>query len=139
MNKSAPLLLAPLLFAFALPALAQTPPAANAPAPAATSHAAHDHAAPPASAAKAKQVHGCELMTEAEHAQHRQNMQALPDEKARQAYRAQHHALMQQRAKERGAELVPGPSPQCKGMQQGMQHGKHMQHAAPPAATPPAE
>ena len=136
MNKSAPLLLAPLLLlALVLPAFAQTTPA---PAPAATSHAADDHAIPPASAAKAKQVHGCELMSEAEHAQHRAHMQGLATEEERQAYRAQHHAMMQQRAKDRGVELVPGPSPQCKGMQQGMQHGKHGQHGKPPAETPPA-
>ena len=140
MNKSAPLLLAPLLLlALVLPAFAQTTPA---PAPAATSHAADDHAIPPASAAKAKQVHGCELMRVAELAQIRADMQGLATEEERQAYRAQHHAMMQQRAKDRGVELVPGPSPQCKGMQQGMQqgmqHGKHGQHGKPPAETPPA-
>ena len=51
-------------------------------------------------------VHHWELMTDDEMASHRKIMKSLDTKEERQAYRKQHHELMQARAKEQGVELA---------------------------------
>lgn len=55
---------------------------------------------------KKEHVHGWELMTDSEMAEHRKIMKSLDSKEARQAYRKQHHELMRARAKEQGVELA---------------------------------
>jgi hypothetical protein len=63
-------------------------------------------------------------MTETERVEYRTRMRALKTPEERQAFRAEHHKLMQERAKTRGITL-PDPPPQ-RGMGQGMGQGMGM-------------
>ena len=68
-----------------------------------------------------KMMYGWELMSVEERAQHRAKMQSFNTEQEREAYRNEHHKLMQARAKERGVTIpdVPrssvGPGPGASG------------------------
>lgn len=111
--------------------LAQTPPAAptskQTPAPKET-------------------IYGHQLMTDAERTEYQAKMRALKTSEERDAFRAEHHKLMQERAKERGVTLPDTPH---QGMHQGMGKGMHQgagqdMHqgmtkggAQQPGATPP--
>jgi hypothetical protein len=54
------------------------------------------------------------LMTEEERAQHQEKMRGMNDYAQCQAYMAEHHKLMQERAKELGRSLPSaGPGPGC--------------------------
>lgn len=65
---------------------------------------------------------GQQLMTQEEWQTHRQGMrQMAPDERAR--YRAEWHAKMRERAKEKGIELPEEPCPPAGGRGPGMGHG----------------
>ena len=59
---------------------------------------------------------GRALMTREEQAAHRERMRSLPTPEERAAYRAEHHARMLERAKERGVELPPAGCPRGRGM-----------------------
>ena len=63
-----------------------------------------------------EQVYGWQLMTQQERVEHRQKMQSFNTFKEREAYRLQHHKLMQERARERGMKLPEVPLPQGRGM-----------------------
>lgn len=90
-------------------------------------------AAPEAAApATGDAVCGRELMRADELAQHRAKMQSLTTPAERTAYRAQHHAEMAARAKERGVTLDPAQCPHG-GMGMGMGPGR----GGPPPAAPP--
>ena len=54
-------------------------------------------------------IYGYELMTVEERTQHRAKMQSFNTEEERQAYREEHHKLMQARAKERGVKIPDTP------------------------------
>ncbi|MFZ5621386.1 MAG: hypothetical protein ACOY5W_10220 [Pseudomonadota bacterium] len=69
-------------------------------------------------------IYGRELMTEQELAEHRAKMRSLRTEQEREAFRMEHHKLMQERAKERGVTLPDEPGPRGKGM--GMRDGRGM-------------
>jgi hypothetical protein len=56
-----------------------------------------------------KMIYGWQLMTVEERAQHRAKMQSLNTEKERQAYREEHHKLMQARAREQGVTIPDEP------------------------------
>ena len=59
---------------------------------------------------EAKQpVFGSQLMTRQERIEYRNKMRSLSTPEAREAFRLQHHKLMQQRAKERGLTLPNEP------------------------------
>src|SRR5581483_6197101 len=68
-------------------------------------------------------IYGHQLMTDAERTEYRAKMRALKTPEERQALRAEHHKLMQERAKERGVTLPDMPPQQ--GMGQGMHQGMH--------------
>lgn len=84
-----------------------------------------------------KTIYGSQLMTPAERNAYRQQMRSLKTVQEREAFRAQHHEQMQQRAKERGMQLPdmppaggarggmgPGMGPGMnKGMGRGMNQG----------------
>lgn len=59
--------------------------------------------------------YGWQLMTPQERAEHRNKMRNMKTEQEREAYRLQHHAEMQKRAKERGVTLPDMPRPQGAG------------------------
>jgi hypothetical protein len=71
-------------------------------------------------------VYGYQLMTEQERAEHRAKMQSFQTEQEREAYRQDHHKMMQERAKAQGVTLPDDPMPrgQGKGMGQGYRGGK---------------
>jgi hypothetical protein len=69
-------------------------------------------------------IYGRELMTEQERAEHRAKMRSLETEQEREAFRMEHHKLMQERAKARGVTLPDEPGPRGKGM--GMRDGRGM-------------
>ena len=71
-------------------------------------------------------VCGRELMTPEEAAEHRAKMWGAKTPEERDAYRAQHHAEMMARAKERGAALNPAGCPR----------GGMMGPGGPPPAPP---
>ena len=79
-----------------------------------------------APAAPSEPVCGRDLMTPEEAAEHRAKMWSAKTPEERDAYRAQHHAAMMERAKERGATLNPAGCPR----------GGMMGRGGPPA-TPP--
>ena len=54
-------------------------------------------------------VYGWELMSEDERMEHRRKMRSFKTEQEREAYRHQHHKLMQERAKKMGIELEDIP------------------------------
>jgi len=68
-------------------------------------------------------IYGYDLMTVEERAQHRAKMQSLNTEEEREAYREEHHKLMQARAKERGVEIPEIPRRKFMGPQSGMRSG----------------
>jgi hypothetical protein len=79
-----------------------------------------------APAGTSEPVCGRELMTPAEAAEHRAKMWSAKTPEERDAYRAQHHAEMMARAKERGVTLNPGGCPR----------GGMMGQGGPPPAPP---
>lgn len=54
-------------------------------------------------------IYGYQLMTEAERAEYRTKMRALKTQEERDAFRMEHHKLMQERAKEKGVMLPDTP------------------------------
>ena len=54
-------------------------------------------------------IYGYDLMTAKERAEHRAKMMSFKTEQEREAYREEHHKLMQARAKERGVEIPDVP------------------------------
>ncbi len=81
-------------------------------------------------AAPSEPVCGRDLMTPEEAAEHRAKMWSARTPEERDAYRAQHHAVMMERAKERGVTLNPAGCPR----------GGMMGRGGPPPVppTPPA-
>jgi hypothetical protein len=73
-------------------------------------------------------IYGSQLMTEQERAEHRAKMQSFQTEQEREAYRQQHHQMMQQRARAQGITLPDQPMPrgQGRGMGPGMGQGQGM-------------
>lgn len=71
-------------------------------------------------------VYGYQLMTEQERAEHRAKMQSFQTEQEREAYRQEHHKMMQERARAQGVTLPDQPMPrgQGKGMGQGPGKGQ---------------
>jgi hypothetical protein len=63
-----------------------------------------------------KPVCGRDLMTSEELTAHREKMRSLATREERAAYRAEHHAKMLERAKERGVELPAEGCPRGRGM-----------------------
>jgi hypothetical protein len=84
---------------------------------------AEEPAKPEAPAAE-KPVCGRDLMTPEELAAHRQKMRSFQTQEERAAYRAEHHAKMMARAKERGVELPPQGCPKGAGMGMGPGGGR---------------
>jgi len=72
----------------------------------------------------ADMVYGYQLMTEQERAEHRAKMRSFNTEAEREAYRQQHHEMMQQRAKVQGVTLPDEPMPRGQGMGQGYRGGQ---------------
>lgn len=68
-------------------------------------------------------IYGYELMTVEERAQHRAKMQSFNTEEEREAYREQHHKLMQARARERGVQIPDTPRKKGFGPGPGMRSG----------------
>jgi len=68
-------------------------------------------------------IYGYDLMTVEERAQHRAKLQSMNTEEEREAYREEHHKLMQARAKERGVEIPELPRRKLMGPQSGMRSG----------------
>ena len=66
-------------------------------------------------------VYGYQLMSEQERAENRAKMRSFQTEQEREAYRQEHHKMMQERAKAQGVTLPDEPMPrgQGKGMGQG--------------------
>jgi len=75
--------------------------------------------APPATADE-QPVYGSQLMNEQERLEHRQRMRTAPSEEQRQRIRAEHHQLMQERARQQGMTLPDGPPARGMGAGQGM-------------------
>lgn len=71
-------------------------------------------------------IYGSQLMTEQERAEHRAKMQSFQTEQEREAYRQQHHKMMQERARAQGINLPDEPMPrgQGRGMGPGMGQGQ---------------
>ena len=61
-------------------------------------------------------AYGWQLMTEDEMTEHRNIMRSFKTEEEREAYRLEHHKLMQERAKEQGITLPDTPQQRGKGM-----------------------
>ena len=76
---------------------------------------AAEEPAKPGAAPAEQPVCGRDLMTPEERSAHREKLRSLAPE-ARAAYRAEHHAKMVARAKERGVELAPAGCPVGQGM-----------------------
>jgi len=72
----------------------------------------------------AETVYGWQLMTEQERVEHRTRMRSFDNEQEREAFRLEHHKLMQQRAEKKGLTLPDKPQPRNKGMMQGPGGGK---------------
>jgi len=68
-------------------------------------------------------IYGYELMTAKERAEHRAKMASFKTEQEREAYREQHHKLMQARAKERGVDIPEVPRQRGTGPGPGMRSG----------------
>jgi hypothetical protein len=71
-------------------------------------------------------VYGYQLMSEQERAEHRAKMRSFQTEQEREAYRKEHHKMMQERAKAQGVTLPDEPMPrgQGKGMGKGQGMGQ---------------
>lgn len=86
-----------------------------------------------------RQIYGWQLMTPLERAQYHDRMRKLQTEQERETYRSEHHALMQERARERGMilpdmELPAGDQVQRRygsGMGPGMGNGPGMMGGGP--------
>ncbi len=61
-------------------------------------------------------IYGSQLMTDAERAEYRAKMRSLKTQQERDAFRSEHHKLMQERARERGVQLPGMPPAQGGGM-----------------------
>jgi len=59
--------------------------------------------------AQQRQVYGSQLMTQPERVEYRARMRAAKTAEAREQVRLEHHALMQERAQERGMTLPDKP------------------------------
>lgn len=59
-------------------------------------------------------IFGQELMTKEELAEHRAQMMQLKTQEEREKFRQEHHALMKQRAKERGVTIADVPQGKAK-------------------------
>ena len=68
-------------------------------------------------------IYGYELMTAKERAEHRAKMASFKTEQEREAYREEHHKLMQARAKERGVDIPEIPRQRGTGPGTGMRSG----------------
>ncbi|MCK9295082.1 MAG: hypothetical protein M0P70_08340 [Desulfobulbaceae bacterium] len=66
-----------------------------------------------------EQIYGNQLMTPQEMAEHRAKMRSLKTNEEREAYRLEHHQMMQERAKEQGITLPDEPSAPGGGMGMG--------------------
>ncbi len=71
-------------------------------------------------------IYGYQLMTEQERSEHRAKMRSFNTEAEREAYRRQHHEMMQERARTQGFTLPEEPMPrgQARGMGQGYRGGQ---------------
>nr|WP_320114884.1 hypothetical protein [uncultured Desulfuromonas sp.] len=69
-----------------------------------------------------QQIYGSQLMTQQERMEYRAKMRAAKTAEERQQIRQEHHALMQQRAKDRGVTLPEEPPAQ--GMMRGSGMGR---------------
>lgn len=76
-------------------------------------------------------IYGSQLMTDAERSEYRIHMRTLKTRQEREAYRLEHHKLMQERARERGVTLPEMPPAMGKGMGPGPAAGR--MRAAPPS------
>jgi hypothetical protein len=61
-------------------------------------------------------IYGSQLMTDAERNEHRNQMRSLKTSQEREAYRLEHHKLMQERARVKGVTLPEVPPAMGKGM-----------------------
>lgn len=75
-----------------------------------------------------EEIYGSQLMTEQERIEHRTMMRSLKTQQERDAYRLEHHKLMQERAAARGVTLPDMPPQAGAGMGQrgGMGQGGGM-------------
>lgn len=80
---------------------------------------AADPATAPNQAQAQEPIYGSQLMTPEERSAHRKTMRSLKTAEERDAFRAEHHRLMQERAKERGVTLPDPPPPRGMGMAPG--------------------
>jgi hypothetical protein len=82
-------------------------------------------ATPPADTppATSEAIYGYQLMTEPERLEYRARMRTLKTAEEREAFRMEHHKLMQERAKMRGITLPEAPPPRGMGAGQGMGRG----------------
>lgn len=71
-----------------------------------------------------RDVYGWELMTPKERAAHREKMQSLQTEEAREQYRMEHHERMQERAEEQGVTLPDMPHERGSGQGSGTGKGR---------------
>jgi hypothetical protein len=71
-------------------------------------------------------VYGYQLMTEQERAEHRAKMRSFNTDAEREAYRRQHHEMMQQRARAQGVTLPDEPMPRGQGRGMGKGQGMGM-------------
>jgi hypothetical protein len=62
-----------------------------------------------------ERIYGSELMTEQERTEHRNRLREMKTEQEREQFRKEHHARMQERAKQRGVKLPDEPSAQHSG------------------------
>ena len=69
-------------------------------------------------------VYGYQLMTEQERAEHRTKMRSFNTEAEREAYRRQHHEMMQERARAQGVTLPDEPMPRGQGGGMGKGQGQ---------------
>lgn len=60
-------------------------------------------------------IYGYQLMTEQERAEHRAKMRSFQTEQEREAYRMEHHKMMQERARAQGVTLPDEPMPRGQG------------------------
>jgi len=68
---------------------------------------------------KQEQIYGSQLMTPEEMAEHRAKMRSLQTNEEREAYRLEHHQMMQERAREQGVTLPDEAPAQGGGMGSG--------------------
>lgn len=90
---------------------------------------AADTAPPPAKAEARQPIYGSQLMTRQERIEYRNKMRSLKTQEERNAFRLEHHRLMQERAKEKGVTLPDVPPAQGMGMGPGV--GRRMGPGGP--------